>query len=160
MLFQVIVCTVGDSFQLAPSHGKKVLDVNAPLRVEGEFVFLVLTQPDIIFADTILLIPSESLVNPPLMPLFVGAGHDEEFNLHLFELTRPKRKVPRRYLVAERFPDLCDAKRQLFAHGLKHVVEVDECSLGCLRPEISLYSGLFDRAEKSFEHQTGRLWLR
>ena len=59
----------------------------------------------------------------------------EELDLHLLELARAERKVPRRDLVAKALADLRDAKRDPHPRAIHHVLEVDEDALGRFRSQ-------------------------
>jgi len=47
--------------------------------------FRVLEEAQVLWVDTEVRVPTEALVNPVLMPLFVRSRLDEKFHLHLFE---------------------------------------------------------------------------
>ena len=111
VLFQVIIGPVGDSFQLAPSHGEQVFDVHAALGIVGQFVFLMFTQPDVLFADAIFFIPGKPLIDPSLVPFLVRTRHNKELDFHLLELARTKSKVARGDFVAKGLTDLRDSER-------------------------------------------------
>ena len=64
-------------------------------------------------------LPAEVL--PISEPFQIGPRLAEEFQLHLLELARTERKVARRDLVAEGFPDLRDAEGHLAARGALHL---------------------------------------
>src|SRR3990172_359038 len=97
----------------------------------------MLAQAQVLLAHAVARIPGEALVDPTLVPLLVRSRHDEKFDLHLLELAGAESKIARRDLVTERFADLGDAEGELHAHGLEHVVEVDEDALGGLRSQVS-----------------------
>ena len=118
-----------------------------------QLVLLMLAQTEIFLAYAVARIPGEALVDPALVPFFIGPRHDEKLDLHLLELARAERKITRRDLVAKRLADLRDAERQLQAHGLQHIVEVDENSLRGLRAQISHRRLVFHRPHESLEHQ-------
>ena len=73
-----------------------VLDVDGPLGVVRQLFLRMFEQPQILGIDTEFDVPVETLVDPVLMPLFVVAGFDEEeFHLHLLELSRVRKmKLP------------------------------------------------------------------
>ena len=160
MSFQVVVRAVRNTLQLAPSHRKEILDVDTPLRVEGEFIRGVLADPDIVLSNAVFLIPCEPLVDPLLMPLLVCPGRYEVLDLHLLELAGAESKVAGCNLIAEGLADLCDTEGYLLSRGLEHIVEIDENALRGLRPEVSLRGGLSHRSEKGLEHQVRGLRRR
>src|ERR1700687_3008626 len=68
-------------------------------------------------------------VDPFLMRLFVFAGANEVFHLHLFELAGAKNEIARGYFVAKRFADLRHAERKFAPAGIEHVKKVYEDAL-------------------------------
>ena len=160
VLLEVEVGAVRDALELAPADRELVVDVGGPLGVVGELALLVLAQPEVLAADTVALVPGESLLDPALMPHLVGRPTidrivrvDEELDLHLLELVRPEDEVPGRDLVTEGLPDLGDPERELEAHRLEHVVEVDEDALRRLGPEVGDRRVLLDRTHEGLEHE-------
>ncbi len=160
VLFEVEVGAVGDAHQLAPADGEAVLDVGRALGVVGQLVLVVLAQPQIFLPQAVAPEPAHAVLDPALVPVLVRRppGHriiriDEVLDLHLLELARPEDEVARRDLVAEGLADLGDAEGQLAPHGLQHVVEVDEDSLGRLGPEVGDGGVLLHRSHEGPEHQ-------
>src|SRR5690349_23153022 len=80
--------------------------------------------------------PLHSLLFPVLEPLHVRARLDEELHLHLLELTCAENEISGRDLVAERFADLRDSKRDLLSCRLLDVEEIDVNPLRGLRPQV------------------------
>src|SRR5688572_7736578 len=118
-----------------------------------QLVLLVLAQSQVLFADAVFWIPSKAFIEPSLMPFFIGAGDNEKLDFHLLEFAAAKSKISRRNLVAEGLADLRDTERQLHAHGLENVIEVNENTLGGFRPQVSHRGILLHRTHESFKHQ-------
>ena len=97
-------------------------------------------------------------VDPGLVRRLVLSRPDEVLDLHLLELARPEGEVARRDLVAKRLADLGDAERQLAAHGVQHVAEVDEDPLRRLGPQVGQARPVagVDRSDRGPEHQVER----
>src|SRR5918996_608952 len=101
MLLEIKIRAVGDSFQFAPAHGKKIFDVGGALGIVRQLVFFMFAQANVLFMNAVVRVPSETLVDPPLVPLFVRSRHDEELDLHLLEFAAAKSKISWRNLVTE-----------------------------------------------------------
>ena len=84
---------------------------------------------------------------------------DEEFQLHLFELTRAEGEIARRHFVAERLAGLRDAERDFLAGRLQHVLELREDRLRRFRPEIGDAVITLHGTDVSLEHQVERAWF-
>ena len=155
MGLEVEVGAVGDALQLAPlaaGEPEAVLDVHGALGVVRQLLRRVLEVPQVVAAHPEVDVPAGALVDPVLVPLLVGAGHDEELHLHLLELTGAEDEVARRDLVAERLADLADAERRLLARGLHDVREVDEDALRGLRTQVVQPGLVLDRAQVGLQH--------
>src|SRR5690606_15877691 len=77
----------------------------------------------------------------------------EELDLHLLELARPEREVPRRHLVPERLADLRDAEGNLHARRVEHVLVVDEDALRRLGAQVRLVVLPGGGADVGLKHQ-------
>ena len=77
----------------------------------------------------------------------------EELDLHLLELARAEREVPRRDLVAKALAHLGDAERHADARAVADVLEVDEDALGRFGPQKAAPSSPRQRADDRLEHQ-------
>ena len=77
----------------------------------------------------------------------------EELDLHLLELARAEREIPRRDFVAKALADLRDAERNPHARAVEHVLEVDEDALGRFRPQEGRVLFAAHRADDRLEHQ-------
>ena len=134
---QIEIGAVGDTLQLAPvrtGETEFVLDVDGALGIVGELFLRMFVVAKVVGIDSQVGVPVGALVNPVLVPLLVGAGFDEELHLHLLELTGTEDEVPGRDLVAERLTCLHDAERRLLPRAGEYILEIDENTLGSLRP--------------------------
>ena len=77
----------------------------------------------------------------------------EELDLHLLELARAEREIPRRDLVAKALAHLGDAERNADARAVEHVLEIDEDALGRLGAEEGRVLLGAHRADDRLEHQ-------
>src|SRR5262245_10506322 len=106
-------------------------------------------------------IPVEPLFDPLLVQLDVSllAGLEvlrrlaEILDLHLLEFARAEGEVSGRDLVAEHLANLRDAERELAAHHLLHVGEIDEDPLRRFGAQVSDVLLAFHRADRRFEHR-------
>ena len=71
----------------------------------------------------------------------------------MFKLSGPESEITRRNLVAERFSDLADAKRNLFARSSLHIFKIDKNALRCFRSEIQGIFAVLGYALKRSKHQ-------
>ena len=111
MLSQVIICSVSDSPQLAPSEREQELYVCSSLAVEAQFFLVMVTVTDFVILKAKGAQPVKTELLPVCKPLKVCIRLTEEFKLHLLELTGTECEVTRCDLVTERFTDLTDTKR-------------------------------------------------
>src|SRR5262249_26098405 len=95
----------------------------------------------------------EPLVAPILIPLGRLRRMAEKLDLHLLELSRAERKIPRRDLVAEALAHLSNAERHTNAAGIEHVFEVHEDALRSLGTEERCTLLAAERADIGLEHQ-------
>src|SRR5215510_12238725 len=160
VLFEIIVRAIGDSLELAPAHGEKILDIDASFGIVGQFVRFMLALSNVLRSYAVALVPLKALVHPLSMPFFIRPRHTEKLDLHLLELTGAERKIAGRDLISERFTDLGDSERQFLPRSLKDIVEVDKDSVGGFRPEINFDRRFLHRTERGFEHQACGPWLR
>src|SRR3954471_16413476 len=103
--------------------------------------------------DAVLDVPLVAGAYPLFMRFHVRAGAHEVLHLHLLELTGAEDEVAWCYLVAEGLALLGDAERQLAAHRLLYVEEVDENTLRGLGAQVGDRGIFLDRADKGLEHQ-------
>ena len=132
MGLEIKIGAVGNTFkltELTALETEAVLNVHGALGVVRKLLFGVFVEAQVIGVDPQVDIPSEAVVNPILVPLFVGSGLDEEFHLHLFELTGAEDEVSRSDLVTETLTNLANTERRLHTCCLQHVGEVHKDAL-------------------------------
>ena len=133
MLCQVIIGSVRDAPQLAPTEGEEELDVGRRLGIEGELFLVVISHSGLFRLEAKLHQPVPAEVFPICKPLKVCIGLAEEFHLHLLELTGSEGEVAGCDLVTEGLADLADSERHFLTGCSLHILEVYEdtlCSLG------------------------------
>src|SRR5215475_1705044 len=118
VLFEIIVRAIGDSLELAPAHGEKILDIDTSFGIVGQFVRFMLALSNVLRSYAVTLIPCKTLLDPFSMPCFIRARHTEKFDLHLLELTGAERKIARRDLTSKRFTDLGNSKKRFRPRSL------------------------------------------
>src|SRR2546426_9411007 len=79
--------------------------------------------------------PVEALLDPALVPLFVGARHHEVLHLHHLELAVAEDEISGGYFITEGAADLGDAEWQLAAGWLGDVVVNYKQALRRLGPQ-------------------------
>ena len=143
---QIEVAAMGDAFQLAELAGgeerKRVFDVGGADRVVAQLVLVVLAKPQALAGQAEARVPRHPPVAPVFVPLARRVRVAEELDLHLLELARAEREIPRRDLVAKALADLRDAERNLHPRAVEHVLEVDEDALGRFGPQEAASSSL------------------
>ena len=133
VLSEVVIATIGDALEFAPSPREEELDIGGTRRIVTEFVGIVRTHAQTAFGNSEIEVPAKTLGAPVLVPLLRVFGRNEEFEFHLFELTRAEHKVAGRNFVSERFTDLRNTERRFLAAGLQHIGKINEhalCSFG------------------------------
>src|SRR6185369_17172191 len=122
-------------------------------------VFRVLEEPHVVRVDAEIDIPVPALLQPVLVPLLVGAGHDEILHLHLLEFARTENEVARCDLVPEALAHLGDAERRLLPGSGLDVLVVDEDALGRLWPQVMQAFVALHRAEVGLHQAVEHLRL-
>src|SRR5271166_4569314 len=96
---------MGHSFQLAElargQEGEGIFDIGRAARIMRQLVLRMLAELQPIARQTKLRVPAKPRVAPVLIPLGRLAWMAEELDLHLLELARAEREIPRCNLVAE-----------------------------------------------------------
>ena len=133
MLGKVIICSVCDTPQFAPSKWEEKFNICSTLAVEAKFFRCMISCSHLIFFDTKSLQPVDTERSPVVEPVKVCTWFTEEFQFHLFKLTCTECKVTRCNLVTERFTDLSDTKWNLLSGCSLYVFEVYKNSLCSLR---------------------------
>ena len=154
MLLQVKVRPVGDALDLSEAGKREVvLDIHCPLGVVREFLLRVLANPEVLVSHSKGQPPVEAVLDPAVVPLLVGARHDEVLHLHLLELAVAEDEVPWRDLVAEGAADLGDAERQLPPGCRENVLEIHEHALRGLGTQVHHGCFVLDGADEGLEHE-------
>ena len=87
VLCEVVVCSVSNAPQLAPSEREQILKVCCSLGVEAKLLCGMVTQTQVLFLDVKAQQEVLAERSPILEPLKVCARLAEELKLHLLELT-------------------------------------------------------------------------
>ena len=153
MLGQIVIGTVCDTPQLAPSEREQKFQIGRRLAVEAQLFRRMVARAHLIRLDAKCLQPVDAVLFPVCKPLKVGSRFTEELKLHLLELSGTESKVTRCDLVTERFTDLTDTKRDLFAGGSLYVLEVYKDTLCSLRTQIYGVFCILGNSLESLEHQ-------
>ena len=159
MLGEVEVAARGDPFEFLCAEGEVVENVGAGAGVVGQFVFFVDVAVHTAFGQSDGFVPFQPFGNPVFVPLGIGAGLDEEFEFHLFELARAEGVVARVDFVAEGFADLRDTERYFLARDGQDVGELGEDALRGFGAEPRDVGAVFHRADERFKHQVERARL-
>ena len=153
VLCEVVVGSVGNAPELAPSEREQEFEVCGCLGIEAKLLGIVVTQAEIFFFYAEREQPVLAEAAPVVKPFKVGAGLAEEFKLHLLELTHTEYEVAGSDLVTEGFTDLCDTEGNLFAGCTLDVCEVYENALRRFGSEVYFALAVFGYALKGLEHQ-------
>ena len=133
MLCQVIICSVSNTPQFAPSKREEEFYVCSCFAVETQLFFVMVTVTNFVFFKAKGAQPVKAELLPVSKPLEVCIRFTEEFKFHLLELTCTECKVTRCDLVTERFTDLADTERNFFTGCSLYVLKVDKDTLCCFR---------------------------
>ena len=129
MLCKVIVGTVGYAPKLAPSEREKKFKIGGCLRIEAEFVLVVVPKTQVFFFKPEVKQPLAAEAAPVLEPFKVGARLAEELKLHLLKLTGSENKVSGSYLIAEGLSYLSHSEGYFPAGCTGDIFEVHENEL-------------------------------
>ena len=153
MAGQVVVGAVCNSPQFSPAEREEVFKVGGCFGVEGKLFFLMVAQAQVFVGHAQIEQPFVAEVLPVLEPFEVGVRFAEEFQLHLLKFAGTEGKVSGSNLITERFTDLCDTERQLFAGGALNIGKVYKDTLCGFRAQIDLALGILGDTLEGFEHQ-------
>src|SRR5690554_5999535 len=115
MLLQVVIGTVRNAPEFAPSKGKFVLEIRSGFAVMRKFLFFMISQPNIFHIHAKGFEPVCTEIPPVLKPFQIRSRFAEKFQFHLFELSCSESEIARRNFVSEGFSDLTDSKGNLFS---------------------------------------------
>ena len=151
---QVEVRPAGYALQfLVAERGVTVHQVVGLLGIVGEILPRHVEDTDGVAAHTDVFPPGEPVLQPPVLPLVLRAGMDEELDLQHVEFPYAEQEVAGIDLVAEPLAHLGDAEGQLARRGGQHVVEIHEYALGRFRAQVRVGVFFRDRAHPGLEHQ-------
>ena len=153
MLGKVVVGSVGNAPELAPSEREEELEVGGCLGIEAKLLGIVVAETDVFVAQTDGEQPVVAEFSPIGEPFKVGAGLAEEFKLHLLELADTEDEVTGSDLVTEGFTDLCDTEGHLTSGGSLYVYEVCENTLCGLGAEVNGVLRVLGYALEGLEHK-------
>ena len=105
----------------------------------------MLKQAKILGVDAKVGVPVVALLNPVLVPSFIGSWLNEELHLHLFKLACSKHKVSWGDLISKALTDLTNTKRGLHSSRVKYICKVHENSLSGFRTQVMHSRFVFDR---------------
>ena len=90
----------------------------------------VLVLAQVFLGDTQADVPRLAVVDPVLVPFFIGSRLAEELKFHLLKFAGTENEVTGGNFVTERFTDLADAERRLLTCRGHDISEIDKDSLG------------------------------
>ena len=154
MSFKVKVGTRCNSFELAPLCSiefKLIFNIDGALGVMRQLLFRVFKETQTIWIDSKIGVPSQTSVDPILVPLFIGTGNYKIFHLHLLKLTSAEDEVTGSNLVTEGFTDLTNSKRWLFTRCGRYVFKVNEDSLRSFWAQVCESRFILDGPKKCLE---------
>ena len=153
VLGQVVVGSVGNAPEFAPTKREEVFKVGRCAGVEAEFFRIVVTKTEVFALHVEVVEEVFAVILPVCKPFKVCAGLAEEFEFHLFEFTGTEREVTGRDFVSEGLTDLCNAEGNLLTGGSCNILEVDEDTLCGFGTEVQGVGGVFGNALERLEHQ-------
>ncbi|CAB4541901.1 unannotated protein [freshwater metagenome] len=101
-----------------------------------KLLFGVLVKSEVVGVNAQIGVPVHPLLDPVVVPLFIGAWLHEKFHFHLLELASSEDEVSRCDFVSERLPNLANAKRRLHSRGAKNIGKVHKDTLRGFRTEV------------------------
>lgn len=135
MLGQIIIGSVRNTPQFAPSEGEQELNIGGSLTVEAQFLRRVITKSHLVFLDAKRQQPVTAEASPVLEPLHIGAGLAEELQLHLFKLSGTESEIAGCDLVTEGLTDLSDTEGNLLAGSSLYILKLTKipCAVSGLK---------------------------
>ena len=103
--------------------------------------------------------PTNTFFFPVFMPFFIISGVNKIFQLGLLKLSHPKDKVARSNLIAERFTNLGDTKRQFPRRRIDNILKLGEYRLCRFGAQIGNVISVINRPDSGLKHQVKRSWL-
>ena len=131
MRTQIEVGAIGNAHQLVPLplllfalRKEAILNIHGALGVMRQLFLRLFVKAQVAGRDADIEKPLPARIDPFLVRLFIFAGPDEIFHLHLLELARAKDEIAGGDLVAKRFADLRHTEGQFTPAGIQHVEKV------------------------------------
>ena len=120
----------------------------------------MVSRSDIFHIHTEIFQEVDAIFLPVSKPLQICSRFAEEFQLHLFKLSRSKCEVSGSYLVSKRFSYLGYSERNFFSRSPLNVPEIDEDALSSFRSQVYLRLRVFCNSLKGLEHQVELAYAR
>ena len=153
VLGKVVIGSVGNTPELAPTEGEEELEVGGCLGIEAKLLGIVVTKTKVLVLHTEVKKPLVAEVLPVCEPLKVGAGLAEELKLHLLKLSGSEYEVTGGNLVTEGLTNLADTEGKLLSCTSLHCGEVNEDTLCGLGTKIYGRAGLLGYTDEGLEHK-------
>jgi len=153
MLSQVVIGTVCDSPQLAPSEREQKFQIGRRLAVEAQLFRRMVARAHLIRLDAKCLQPVDAVLFPVSKPLKVSTWFAEEFKLHLLKLSGTESKVTRCDLVTEGLTDLSDTKWNFLSGSSLYILEVYKNTLSSLWTKVYSILSILGYTLECLEHQ-------
>src|SRR5450759_6727 len=150
MLFQVIVGSRMNTFNLFKTERKFKFNIGGCISIMGKFGMIVKTV--ILTSETKCLMPLHPYFFPFFKPFQFTARLNKELHLHLFKFPHPEYELPGDYFITECFTYLCNPKRYLHSSGLLNIQKVDKDSLCGFRTQINFICSFRSRTYLGGKH--------
>ena len=153
MLRQVVIGSVRNTPEFAPTEREEELKVRGRFRIEAKFFRVMVAKTKIFFLYAERIKEITAIGTPIIEPFEVCSRFAEKFEFHLLKFSDSENEVTRSYLVSERFAYLTDAERNLFSRCSLNVFEVYENALCSFGTKIQSRGRILGNALERFEHQ-------
>ena len=153
MLRQVVVGSVGNAPQFAPSEREQKFKVGGRFAVEAELFGIVVAKAQVFVFKSEREQPFVAEIAPVRKPFEVGSGFAEKFEFHLFEFAHAENEVSGCDFVTERLTYLTYTERHFLSRRTLNVYEVGKNTLSGFGSQINGVFRVLGYALESFEHQ-------
>ena len=153
MAAQIVIGTIGNAPQLAPSEGEEILKIRGRLGIEDQFIGIVISCTEILLLQSDGTQKVVTVASPVIKPFKIGTGLAEKLQFHLLEFTNTEDEVARGDLIPEALAHLADAEGQFFPGSTGDIGKVYKDALCGLRAEIHGVFRIFGNTLERFEHQ-------